>query len=75
MVALEGAARDPHADTAVEEQWCNELESLRSHISSRGSKIAIIKAVPAGSTPLKVVSDTDDHDDRAERILRESRLQ
>lgn len=74
MVALQGSARDPHADKQTEEKWCSELDSLRKHISGRGGEITIVKAVAAGAAPLKVVADEQHDEERWERQVRERGL-
>jgi hypothetical protein len=75
MVALQGSSRDPHTDKQVEEQWCSELDVLRKHVSSRGGEVTITKALEAGTTPLKVVADERNEDERQGRQLRERSLE
>ena len=57
MVALQGSARDPHADKQTEETWCSEFDSLQKYLARRGGEIKVVKAVAAGAAPLKVVTD------------------
>lgn len=73
MVAIGGSGRDPHADKRAEEQWCSELDSLRKYISGRGGEIKIVKAVAAGTAPLKRVGDEGDEEERRGQALREQR--
>lgn len=74
MVALQGSARDPHADKQTEEKWCSELDSLRKYVAGRGGDIRVIKAVAAGATPLKVVAGEQYEEERRERQVREQHL-
>lgn len=55
MVAVQGLSRNPQSDKQVEEQWCNELDSLQRQLTAGGSNLAIVKAVAAGVHPLKIV--------------------
>lgn len=74
MVALQGSARDPHADKQTEETWCSEFDSLQKYVARRGGAIRVVKALAAGTAPLKVVADAHIEDERRERTLGERRL-
>lgn len=74
MVALQGSARDPHADKETEETWCNEFDSLKKYVADRGGEIRVAKAVVAGATPLKVVAEGHVEDERRKSQVREQRL-
>jgi hypothetical protein len=74
MVALQGAARDPHGDKQTEETWCSEFDSLQKYVARRGGEIRVVKSVAAGAAPLKVVLDDQFEDAKREQLLRERKL-
>jgi hypothetical protein len=74
MVALQGSARDPHADKQTEEKWCSELDSLQKYVAGRGGEIRVVKAVAAGAAPLKIVADDQMDDEKREQRLKERRV-
>jgi hypothetical protein len=74
MVAVQGSARDPHADKQTEEKWCSEFDLLQKYVAGRGGEIRVVKAVAAGATPLKVVADEQQDEERRENKYREKQL-
>jgi len=51
----ESGQRDPVADTAAEERFCEDFSRLRAALSSRGVDLEMLRSDAPGTTPIQVV--------------------
>ncbi len=69
--------RDPGDDSQVETEWCSELSKIRKVLEESGHETRIETALPAGSTPLKVVKPkvwVDQETEESEQVLKKKQM-
>lgn len=70
--------RDPRSDTAIETQWCGEIDQLKKAVQAAGHQFVIEQAQPIGKVPLKscqAMSWIENAEDEEEEMQEKPKLQ
>lgn len=78
-VVPKGTQRNSANDREIEVAWCFELAKIREVLNAAGTQSQIEKALPAGSTPLKVyeqswIAEEQQEEDQSSQVKKQFRL-